>query len=113
MNRCACKRGFYTLRDCENAASASCNRCMRGVCAEHLSPSGGMCVECAAREQQAFDMESFPTGAVVGRRARWYQSRGYEPMWWGTRDPYYDDWNYRWYDDPDGDDDGDGDFDDS
>jgi hypothetical protein len=99
VNRCSCKRGFFTLRDCDNAVSATCARCMRGVCAEHLAPAGGMCVECAAREQESADLEAFPTGAAVRRRTSWYQSRGYAPMWWASPDPYWDTWDYRWYDD--------------
>jgi hypothetical protein len=39
-------------------------------------------------------------------RTRYYRDRSYSPVWWGTYDPYWDSWGYRWYDDNDDDDDG-------
>ncbi len=108
LDTCACKRGFFTLRDCGRPATASCSVCSRRVCAEHLA-EGGLCVECLAKrsEQGAFDPAD-PTLSAVGYRTRWYERRSYSPMWWGTADPYYYDTGYRWYDDDFDDDDGGG-----
>ena len=54
LDTCACKRGFFTLRDCENAATATCDICSRRVCAKHLAPRVGatVCVECAAKQEE-------------------------------------------------------------
>jgi hypothetical protein len=68
----------------------------------------GMCVECAAKRQEEQALEDRATGRAVDRRNRWYDSGNYEPVWWGTRDPYWNDTDYRWYDDPNDDDDGGG-----
>jgi hypothetical protein len=48
-------------------------------------------------------------GAAVLRQ-RQYRTRSYRPRYWGSYDPYYQYYNFLWYDDDDGDDDG---FDDS
>jgi hypothetical protein len=49
-----------------------------------------------------------PTSAAVRWRNRYYRSYDYSPMWWGTYDPYWNDYSYRWYGDDDDDDDGGG-----
>ena len=46
------------------------------------------------------------TDSAVRWRTRYYRDSGYSPMLWGTYDPYWDSWGYRWYDDDDDDDDG-------
>ena len=48
------------------------------------------------------------TGYAVRYRHRWYRSSGYDPVYWGTYDPYWNDTDYRWFDDPGDDDDGGG-----
>jgi hypothetical protein len=108
LDQCACKRGFFTLRDCANAASTSCSTCSRRVCDDHVAEPG-LCVECAAKrdEEGAFAPADDPTRAAVGYRTRWYERRHYSPIWWGTTDPYWATTDYRWYDD-DRDDDGGG-----
>jgi hypothetical protein len=105
LDLCSCKRGFFTLRDCANPAVATCGVCSRRICAEHLT-DGDVCAECRAKrdEQSAMD----PALGAVGYRTRWYERRSYQPMWWGTNDPYYYDMGYRWYDDPSYNDDDDG-----
>jgi hypothetical protein len=45
------------------------------------------------------------TAAAVRRRNRYY-GYGYRPMWWGTPDPYWGDYNYMYFDDDDDDDGG-------
>jgi hypothetical protein len=121
LDWCACKRGFFTLRNCTNAAVTSCTSCTRRICAEHMAPDN-LCVECAAKRDEERDVDSpdrvdlSPTRSAVRYRTHWYSSSGYEPMYWATYDPYYSDTDYRWYDDPNaGDDSGDdgGGFDDS
>src|SRR4029078_519292 len=37
-------------------------------------------------------------------RRRYYSDWGYYPWWWGTYDPYYNDYGYRYFDDDDDDD---------
>jgi hypothetical protein len=135
IDQCACKRGFFTLRDCGNAATSTCSVCSRRVCDEHLAPrvDTKVCVECAAKQEeqnaaaqpaqpdqpqipgQPLQQSGLgpplqrltPTSTAAFWRARYYRRRDYEPMWWGTYDPFWDDYGYRWYDD-DRDDDGGG-----
>ncbi len=120
LDLCACKRGFFTLRNCASGAVTSCTTCSRRICEDHMAP-GGICVECAAkRDEDASDdperIDLAPTRSAARYRRHWYSSSGYEPMYWATYDPYWSDVGYRWYDDPnvsdDYDDDG-GSFDDS
>jgi hypothetical protein len=120
LDLCACKRGFFTLRDCASSATATCSECSRRICPEHLT-SAGICVECAAKRDEERDTEPdridlAPTRSAARYRRNWYGSSGYEPVYWATYDPYWGDTGYRWYDDPnasdDADDDGGG-FDDS
>jgi hypothetical protein len=136
LDTCACKKGFFTLRDCPNPATTSCSICSRRVCDEHLAPriDTKVCVECAARQEEegtarpgqaaaglgavpeeeqqtAFGqpLERLdPTGRAVRWRTRYYRSYDYSPIWWGSYDPYWNDWDYRWYGDDDDDDDGGG-----
>jgi hypothetical protein len=139
LDRCACKRGFFTLRDCENPATTTCSICSRRVCDQHLAPRVDVkvCAECAARQEETDPAHPVqpagtqgaaagaaaaggaaamgpplqrldPTSFAVRRRFRYYRSYGYSPMWWGTPDPFYNDWGYRWYGDDDDDDDGGG-----
>jgi hypothetical protein len=112
IDQCACKRGFFTLRDCGAAATTSCSLCTRRVCDEHLAPrvDARVCVECAAKQQEdvALESEAEPTFTAVRRRTSWYQSYDYSPMWWATSDPYWNASDYRWYGDGVDDDDGGG-----
>jgi hypothetical protein len=112
LDLCACKRGFFTLRDCANPASASCSVCSRRICDQHLT-EGTTCVECAAKRQEDSALGDDPTLEAVRYRTSWYRSSGYSPVWWGTSDTYYSGTDYRWFDDGgDRDDDGGG-FEDS
>ena len=56
LDLCACKRGFFTLRDCGKPATTSCQLCTRRVCDEHLAPrvDGG----CVCKEAR-FDLDGF------------------------------------------------------
>lgn len=134
IDQCACKRGFFTLRDCGNAATSTCSICSRRVCDEHLAPrvDTKVCVECAAKQEEGQDPSQqpgvpgqpqatqqpeglgpplqrlTPTSTAAFWRARYYRRRDYEPMWWGTYDPFWDDYGYRWYGGDDRDDDGGG-----
>jgi hypothetical protein len=51
MNGCECKRGFFTLRACGEAAIGPCQTCLRAMCAEHAA-SPTQCLDCASRERQ-------------------------------------------------------------
>jgi hypothetical protein len=133
LDTCACKRGFFTLRDCSNPASTSCSICTRRICNDHLAPrvDSQVCVECAAKQEEGTlgttapqagqpgapgqeqapalgpQLERLdPTSAAVRYRSRYYRSYNYEPMWWGSYDPYWNDYDYRWYGDDDDDDGG-------
>jgi hypothetical protein len=112
IDMCSCKQGFFTLRDCTNMAATTCTQCTRRICGKHLAEPG-LCVECAAKNDEGRTFED-PTQAAVGYRTRWYDRRGYRPMWWGSNDPYYyDTVGYRWYDNDDITDDDGGGFGDS
>jgi hypothetical protein len=104
LDRCACKRGFFTLRDCGAAASTSCMRCTRRICTQHTTASG-LCVECAARDQESSDLGDDPLLGAITSRTRWYRSSGYEPVWWASPDPYWSGTDFRWFDGGDYDDD--------
>ena len=75
LDMCSCKRGFFTLRDCGNPATTSCELCTRRVCDEHLAPrvDTRVCVECAAKqdEGQTPQAQAQQAGAVApGSRRR-------------------------------------------
>lgn len=123
LDPCACKRGFFTLRDCENAASGTCDVCRRRVCDAHRAPrvQAVVCVECAARQAEDEAVPPLPGSAggpapgatagpeIVGAadaaastarfRRRYYDRHGYQPMWWGTHDSSWAGDGFRWYDD--------------
>jgi hypothetical protein len=107
LDLCSCKRGFFVLRDCANPAAITCADCSRRICAEHATQAG-ICVECAARREEARSFAGDATESAVRYRTRWYRSSGYEPIWWASNDPYYSSSDYRWYDDPAYDDNDDG-----
>jgi hypothetical protein len=146
LDLCACKRGFFTLRDCGKPATTSCQLCSRRVCDEHLAPrvDTRVCVECAAKQEEGQAPQAAAQAGAQGTaaqqaaasqrqaqsalgqpavddedailardypyryRRRYYSTWDYYPWWWGTYDPYYNDWGYRYFDDDDGDDDGGG-----
>jgi hypothetical protein len=108
LDACACKRGFFTLRDCGNAATTSCSDCTRRICDEHAATSS-LCVECAARKWERREDEDEPSEVIVARQRRhWYAAGDYQPVLWGTYDPYWTDTDPRWYDSGEDDDDGGG-----
>ncbi|HLM49847.1 MAG TPA: hypothetical protein VK279_04805 [Solirubrobacteraceae bacterium] len=127
VDPCACKRGFFTLRDCGNAATTSCEMCSRRVCSEHLAPrvQARVCVECAARQEEGELPKGSPVvpptkrsaaeleDATVPHRARrrYYDDWSYSPWWWASSDAYYASSGYhtRSFDDDDDDDGGFGD----
>ena len=102
MSNCQCRRGFFTLRDCEQPATATCSKCGRAVCSHHFDrspPGGGLCVECAGIEEQEGRLPplqvrsggSFGGRAFYRRRDEFYRSHAHRPVYWGTSvDPYYD-----------------------
>jgi hypothetical protein len=102
MSLCQCRIGFFTLRDCEHAATATCSKCSRGVCGQHRDrsvPGTTLCLECAAIEEQAGRLPpvAAKTGGSFGgrsfyrRRDDFYRVQGHRPVYWGTLfDPFYD-----------------------
>ncbi len=112
-NTCMCKRGFFVLRDCGNPANRSCQRCNRPACLEHLSPTTGMlvCVECAAREEQTAVDPTYDPNWTYGYRHRYYTGHHYTPIFWGTTSgSYYNDYDFRSFDNDVLSDDVEGDF---
>ena len=121
IDRCACKRGFYTLRDCGRQATATCSMCSRRICDEHLAPrvDATVCAECAARQEEGHIVggsappeTSGPFGSYGAAGMGWrqaasyrgtrhrfgyYQRSGYRPMFWGTYDPYWSSDDYQSY----------------
>lgn len=81
---CMAKRGFLTLRDCENAEERTCANCGRPMCHEHLSARSGYtrCLECAAVDpdkDQQYDAEW-----ASGYRRDYYRRSGYSPILFGV-----------------------------
>ena len=137
LDLCSCKRGFFTLRDCGNPATTSCELCTRRMCDEHMAARIGarVCVECAAKQEEGQDPAATAQAAGIGGqpvqpvspgqpqpgvqpgfddeaemreypyryRRQYYSGFGYYPWWWGTSDPYYNDYGYRYFDDDDDD----------
>jgi hypothetical protein len=70
LDQCACKRGFFTLRDCGTAATTTCSLCSRRVCDEHLAPriDTKVCVECAAKQEEGGTAGAY--GAAGAARAQ-------------------------------------------
>ncbi|WP_026912445.1 hypothetical protein [Patulibacter minatonensis] len=126
LDPCACKRGFFTLRDCERAATRTCDVCRRRICDEHRAPrvQATVCVECSARQAEDDAVEPLvrtdgrpgvgpvnagegpqvvapedATASTARYRRRYYDRHGYEPMWWGTHDSTWSGDGFRWYDD--------------
>lgn len=130
LDPCAGKRGFFTLRDCDRPATATCDLCGRRMCHEHLAPrvDARVCVECAARQAEEAatvdlrvvepnrgrgpDAVLDPTHArarTARYRRRYYDDHGYEPVWWASHDSYWAGDGYRWHEQDDfADDDGGG-----
>ena len=72
-----------------------------------LNHSTSSCKNCHMVQKLGPPLERLdPTDRAVRWRTRYYRDSGYSPMLWGTYDPYWDSWGYRWYDDDDDDDDG-------
>ena len=109
LDLCACKRGFFTLRDCANSATATCS----DVLAAHLPraphrrrASASSAPPSATRTwRSTTDVDRLaPSAPAPAGTARAATPR----CCWGTSDPYWNDTDYRWYDDPGDDDDDDG-----
>jgi len=96
MTRCQCKRGFFSLRDCDEPVSKTCEQCGRTVCARHLSAASGYtrCLDCQGREAPVRNRETdYDDDWVYGYRNNYYRS-GYGPIYTGR---YYSDY-YDTYD---------------
>lgn len=110
MGLCACKRGFFALRDCKELANKDCEECRRPVCTHHLSAQSGfsVCVECAARQRESTDRtqdpdldETYDNDWSYSYRHDYYSHDNYHPIYWGSsHDPYYDSYDMRSFDSP-------------
>jgi hypothetical protein len=78
---CMARRGFLTLRECENPEARSCDACGRPMCTEHLSARSGFtrCLECAAPAFNEAD-ENYDSDWAYGYRRDYYQRTGYQPI---------------------------------
>ena len=109
MERCQAKTGFFSLRDCGEAAAKHCATCKRAMCSKHLSSGSGYtrCLDCDARTAEAkgakgtlpADRPLTDPGFAYRYRTRYYGSSGYAPIYFGTLyDSYYDDYDMRSFD---------------
>lgn len=83
MAECEIKRGFFTLRSCDNLATGQCLKCRRAFCREHAgggpAAAGGiLCVQCAEHPLA----ESAPDDDAIYDQS------------WRLRDSYYHDSHY-------------------
>jgi hypothetical protein len=102
LKRCQCMRGFFTLRPCDQAATQTCARCQRMICEAHLSAAANapLCLECAARDDEARTFDGDYDGAWLHRyRHHYYVDHGYRPsLHGGLSTPYYNDYDVRAFD---------------
>ena len=115
MTRCAVKRGFFVLRDCDDMAANYCNTCSRPMCFQHsvFSEQGLFCVECNSRTQEENGEEEHDESNGEGEydenwaysyRHSYYSESDYDPFYTGRRhDSYYDDYDVRAFDKKEGD----------
>ena len=114
LDLCACKRGFFTLRDCANPPIDELHELHAADLRRAHDRAGHLRrVRGQARRGRGAGRRTLDPRYAVRYRHRWYRSSGYEPVYWGTYDPYWSDTDYRWYDEPDDDDDDGGGFGDS
>ncbi len=112
MAHCAVKRGFFTLRPCGNSASQQCMQCQRWVCEEHSvkanvaskkSPPEApvVCLECHAKSQEWHEDRwgTLTELTLFNLRHDYYTRHIYDPIYWATPDAYYDDYDFRGFDD--------------
>ncbi len=106
MTRCAVRKGFFVLRNCDKMAANSCPVCGRAVCPEHMffPPTGPVCVECNARRQEELDDNQYGSNWAYSYRHRYYSRTDYYPFYTGYyNDSYYDDYDVRAFDRKEGD----------
>ncbi len=109
MERCQAKIGFFSLRDCPEAAVRKCVDCNRSMCPAHLSQQSGhtRCLDCEGKAAEAKGATGTPPmdrpltdpGWAYRYRHRFYGAAGFAPIYFGTMyDPYYDDYDLRAFD---------------
>lgn len=114
MMKCAVRRGFFVLRDCDEPAMNSCAECGRPICAAHTAMSDTLvCVECSSRRQEEDENEHddsqdeqdwYDESAAYAYRHEYYSGQRYNPVYSGTRhDSYYDDYDVRSFDEQESD----------
>jgi hypothetical protein len=79
---CMAKRGFLTLRNCDNPEAQTCETCGRPMCTEHLSARSGykQCLECASA---GVDLDTDPNldpEWAASYRRDYYRRSGYSPI---------------------------------
>lgn len=79
---CMAKRGFLTLRNCDNAEVRNCETCGRPMCNEHLSARSGykQCLECASATVDSEKDPNFDPEWAYSYRRNYYRRSGYSPI---------------------------------
>ena len=117
MQTCRARRGFFSLRDCGEAAVKQCALCARPMCSPHLSSRSGFtrCLDCEGRavEKDVLASPGKKKDAPPPRRDepltdpawthryrdRYYSRTGYAPLYAGVYyDSYYDSYDTRSFD---------------
>ena len=108
MDKCMARRGFFSLRDCDDLAAGSCQECGRSVCAIHLSPTSGgtQCLDCSARgtqqnedENTVYHDDDYDSDWAFRTRHSYYTRHSYGPVYAGyDRSGYYDSYDTRSFD---------------
>jgi len=93
MKKCAVKRGFFTLSDCEQQAVAVCEQCQRPACQTHLAKTFGLCKECQVLQDE---LNNTLKPHDVFKTRREYYLDGYQPIYIGRQlSDYYDSYEIR------------------
>jgi hypothetical protein len=103
LHRCQCSRGFFVLRPCDAQAAHTCPACGRAICDEHWSAAAvpARCLECVARaDERRVAGDDYDPLWAHSYRHHYYVSTGYRPFYFGQRDPYYDDYDLRAFNQP-------------
>jgi hypothetical protein len=82
MSGCTEDSGFLFSHPCRAAATAACQKCRKGVCAQHIHPTphGYMCTTCAKKSARSAKRQGQSWGATA------------HPLLYDTF--YYDDYGY-------------------
>lgn len=83
LNKCEAKRGFFVLRDCNNAAHYQCDECGRSICTECIAENERICLECEA--VNALDDKKLQGDEAYKQRHEFYVYRNFSPLYAGQQ----------------------------